>query len=431
MPNHDPYVLMTSDAKSKISDSKLIRGALALRCVPADDMYVVHAVETAKGIRQQVVIDRQYTTLRSGDNNAVGQWIRLSENDAHIHHFSLASRPGTAIGFDAFRRMVPGVMDPGNTLNIVVTHDPSIPSELKEVGITEFVGWLISRDQVYPLQLEIEPDEIGLGQLSGKWPIELLATNSVMVVGCGSIGSSAIESLAGYGVGRVELVDPDRLLWHNTLRHILGPESVGRFKVAAMEDYLAKRWPSQQVAAHRLNVVNQAHYLAPLLKGVDMVICAADGIGPRRVVSHLARHAKKPLVMACVLDGGAVGEIVRLRPTPRFGCLLCLRRHLSDHGAMDAEADQELGYGTGHVHRPMTAVPPDLRYIGTLAAKMAVATLLESIHGDHTQQLPGELATVGLRPIGDLSAPFDISRACDIRWSSLPEPRPSCPTCFP
>ena len=63
---------------------------------------------------------------------------------------------------------------------------------------------------------------------------------------------------------------------------------------------------------------------------------------------------------------------------------------------MDAEADQELDYGTGRVHQPMTAVPPDLRYVGTFAAKVAIATLLESLHGDHTQQVPGEHAIIGL-----------------------------------
>ena len=84
-----------------------------------------------------------------------------------------------------------------------------------------------------------------------------------------------------------------------------------------------------------------------------------------------------------------------------------------------------------NVHQPMTAVPPDLRYIGTFAAKVAVATLLESHHGDHTQQVPGEHAIIGLRPAGDLAVPFDLSQAGDVRWSSIPRPRTSCPTCSP
>ena len=52
-------------------------------------------------------------------------------------------------------------------------------------------------------------------------------------------------------------------------------------------------------------------------------------------------------------------------------------------------------------------------------------------HGDHTQQVPGEHAIIGLRPTGDLAAPFDLSQAGDVRWSSIPRPRASCPTCSP
>ncbi|MBX4378749.1 ThiF family adenylyltransferase, partial [Mycobacterium tuberculosis] len=78
-----------------------------------------------------------------------------------------------------------------------------------------------------------------------SWPLERLRANSVMLVGCGSLGSTAAEALAGYGVGRVELVDPDRFLWHNMLRHTLGPESVGRYKVSALKSHLNAGWPSQ------------------------------------------------------------------------------------------------------------------------------------------------------------------------------------------
>lgn len=185
------------------------------------------------------------------------------------------------------------------------------------------------------------------------------------------------------------------------------------------------------MVAHRRDLVAEAHYIRPIVDRVDLVLCAADGIAPRRVVSHLSRRAQKAAILACVLDNGSIGEVIRLRPTPRFGCLLCLRQQLADQGAMDAEADQELDYGTGRVHQPMTAVPPDLRYVGTFAAKVAIATLLESLHGDHTQQVPGEHAIIGLRPTGDLAAPFDLSQAGDVRWSSIPRPRASCPTCSP
>lgn len=431
MPSGDPFVLIPRDAVAKIAASSSARGTLTLGYVRADEMYVVQSVETAPGIRFPADIPREFVALRVSDTHRAGQWITVSGDDSHLMHFHLSRRPRTQMKYDAFRELVAGVQDPGKNLGVLVTYAPHLSTKLAALGVPQIAGWAITREGVTPLPLEIEPEVVGLAQMSQQWPVEHLATNSIMVVGCGSIGSAAAEALAGYGVGRVELVDPDRFLWHNMLRHTLGPESVGRLKVAALKDHLARRWPEQTVVPHARDVVAEAHYLRPLVERVDLVLCAADGIAPRRVVSHLARRAQRPAVLACVLDSGSVGEVIRLRPTPRFGCLLCLRSQLAGQGAMDAEADQELDYGTGRTHQPMTAVPPDLKYVGLVAAKVAVATLLESLHGDHRQRIPEEHALIGLRPAGDLAAPFDLAHAGDVRWSSIPSPRGSCPTCSP
>jgi hypothetical protein len=184
------------------------------------------------------------------------------------------------------------------------------------------------------------------------------------------------------------------------------------------------------VHAHRLDVVANADQVRLILAEADIVLCAADGVAPRRVVSHLARRARKPAVLACVLEDGAVGEVIRLRPGPTQGCLLCLRAALMISGGIDPEAAQELGYGTGHVHRPMTAVGSDLHFIGDLAAKITVATELEA-RGAHDQRLPGDHAIVALRPKPGLAPPYDVAPAGKITWDVLPAPRADCPTCGP
>lgn len=407
------------------------QGHLRLRHTPAEMNYVIDVVEVAENVRHQVDIPSKYAALRSGDEHLAGQWMRSPQEDLNVWHLWVRRRPEALISFGAFREKVPGVDDPGTKTGFLITYEPDLTTEMLEAGATTYAGWLVARDGVRPIHIDREPEVIGIGQLKDRWPIELLAGNSVMLVGCGSIGAAAAEALAGYGVGELHLVDPDRLLWHNMLRHTLGPESVGMHKVDALQARHAQRWPFQRVDAHPIDVVSDADYIRPLIGSVDLVLCAADGIAPRRVVSHLARREGKPAVLACVLDQGSVGEILRLRPTPRFGCLLCMRQSLIEAGSMDAEADQELAYGTGQSHRPMTAVPPDLQMVGTLAAKVAVATILESLHGDHTQHLPGEHAILGLRPAGDLLAPFDVRCAGEIRWLPIPPPRSGCPTCGP
>lgn len=429
MSGTDPFIVLTQDAAAKIAKAKETSGRIRMRFVPSEGMYIISAITSSAGTTLPVDIPAEYRSLNWDGERCGGQWMRKPQDEINVLHRYYINRTSGTLDYDAFRKMVPGISDPGNYSGLLITHDPELSPEAVQAGVHEYAGWNVTRNGVRPIHIEVEPKVVGLQQLADQWPIEQLAANSVMVVGCGSVGSATVEALAGYGVGRVLLIDPDRFLWHNMLRHTLGPESVGRRKVHALRDHLKSQWPLQDVEALPLDVVSQAHMVRPLMEDVDLVICAADGIAPRRVVSHLARRAGKPAILACVLDNGSIGELLRLRPTPRFGCLLCFRAHLDASGAMDAEADQELDYGTGRVHQPMTAVPPDLRLMGTLTAKAAVATLLESMHGDHTQALPGEHAVTGLRPTGDLAPPFDAKAAAGISWASIPKPRENCPTC--
>lgn len=427
----DPFIVLTRDGARLMAESTITGGELSLRYASASDTYVVHSVESARHTRIQVSIPRDYTTLRSDETRHAGQWMNKAGTDIHLHHLAVLRRPGTVISYDAFRAMVAGVRDPSTGLGLLITYDPDLDPQLRAAGAAEFAGWLIERDGVRPIQVVVEPAVLGVAQLRNDWPVDLLDRASVMLVGCGSIGGAAAQALAAYGIGDLHLVDPDRFLWHNIVRHVLGPESVSRYKVDALKSRHGQLWPQQTVTAHRLDVVDDAHHIRSLIDSVDIIVCTADGITPRRVVSHLARRADKPAVLACVLDHGSLGEILRLRPTPRFGCLLCSRQHLASMGAIDTEADQELEYGTGNTHQPMTAIPPDLHLIGTLAAKVAVATILESRHGDHTQRLPGEHAIIGLHPANSLTAPFDLTHTTDLRWATIPPPRSACPTCNP
>lgn len=431
MDRINPFIVLPRGGARLIADSTIAAGDITFRYASASDTYVVDSVEYARHNRIQADIPRDYTTLRSTETRYAGQWMNKAGTDIHLHHLAVLRRPGTAIPFETFRTMVPGVRDPSTGRGLLITYDPDLDPQLRAAGAAEFAGWLIKRDGVRPIQLAVEPAILGIAQLRDNWPVDPLARTSVMLVGCGSIGGATAQALAAYGIGDLHLVDPDRFLWHNIVRHVLGPESVSRYKVDALKTLHEQRWPQQNVTAHRRDVVDEAHHIRSLIDTVDMVVCTADGIAPRRVVSHLARRANKPAVLACVLDHGSLGEILRLRPTPRFGCLLCSRQHLASLGAIDTEADQELDYGTGNTHQPMTAIPPDLHLVGTLAAKIAVATILESRHGDHTQRLPGEHAIVGLHPANHLTAPFDLTHTTEIRWATIPPPRAKCPTCNP
>jgi hypothetical protein len=194
-----------------------------------------------------------------------------------------------------------------------------------------------------------------------------------------------------------------------------------------MRDYLLERDPDLEIDARVLDVVRDADQIRPMLRETDIVLCATDGVASRRATNHLAVWARAEAVFACVLEDGAYGEIVRVRPT-RTGCLQCDRDVLYETGAFDPESQLDRDYTLGGGARPMTAVGGDLALVGHLAAKIVVASLLERV-GDRAQALPGDALTIALAPVPGLRPPFDLERCLEMSWRKLPAPRTVCPSC--
>lgn len=366
--------------------------------------------------------------LRSGDPRSGHRWYRV-DADLHACWWRMRRVDG-ALPVDAFRSAVQsGWQNPSSSgAYVAVTHSLEARAKFPDVGVPEIAAWWISESGVTAVDIEVQTAGYGISQLLAHWPVEKLFDLTVVVVGLGSIGGATAHALASYGVGRLVLLDPDRLLSHNVVRHVGSSRFVGKRKVDVVKEQLNEGWPDTVVEALPLNVIADADQVRPILRRARLVLCAADGVAPRRVVSHLARRAKVDALMACVLQDGVTGELLRLRPWPGHGCLTCRREALVESGAMDPEPALDLGYGTGTTHRPMTAVGGDLHLLGQLAAKVAVATVLERC-GVSGQTLPGEHALIGLQPQFGWAPPFDIHRSTEIRWLPHTPPRAGCPTC--
>jgi hypothetical protein len=423
-----PMFMLPADGARRIRAAQAERGEIAMAHHRPDDSYVVTKFRDGPaGVLLPVTVPRPQESLRRTEAvSYVGTWVR-STVEAQIYHYMLLRRPGRCISTDALNRLMPGFAKPRRDKLLVIGHLPPTVQD-PENRLSEFVGWEVTPEEASPVDLEVEPDEHGLVQLEGHWPVETLRDRSVLVVGVGSLGSAVAAALAAYGVGRVDLLDPDRLLWHNTVRHFLDDRDVGRYKTDAVAERLMARWPGLDARSHVLDVVGHADRVRALLPDMHAVVCAADGIAPRRVVSHLARRAGRDAVLTSILENGVLGEVLRLRRAPDQGCLICRRADLYDASRMEPERAQERGYGDGDPHQPMTAVGPDIAFLGQLAAKVAVASVLER-SGRIDQRLPGEHAVVGLRVRSPYKSPYDVTHTGDIRWHPASPPRHGCVTC--
>ena len=83
--------------------------------------------------------------------------------------------------------------------------------------------------------------------------VPVLLGKKVTLVGCGAIGSVVARLLAQAGVGKMRLVDPDKMKWENTGRHALGAEAVmedEKPKVRLLAQSLMSDFPHLVVVEH-------------------------------------------------------------------------------------------------------------------------------------------------------------------------------------
>ena len=146
-------------------------------------------------------------------------------------------------------------------------------------------------------------------RLLGLPALEKLARAHVVVLGLGGVGSYAAEALARAGVGRLTLVDGERIDETNVNRqlHALDGE-VGRWKAEVMAERLRRIAPGATLApvCGRYDEASAAA-LVPAA-GVDFVVDAMDTVVAKLHVIDRCLSLKVPVVTA-------LGAARRLDPT--------------------------------------------------------------------------------------------------------------------
>lgn len=89
--------------------------------------------------------------------------------------------------------------------------------------------------------------------LFGDAAIKKLGSATIMVVGCGAVGSFAIEALARSGIGNLILIDSDRIEESNINRQLFAADStINKEKVAVAKQRINDINPEINVVAKKL-----------------------------------------------------------------------------------------------------------------------------------------------------------------------------------
>lgn len=155
----------------------------------------------------------------------------------------------------------------------------------------------------------------------GREGQQRLKAARVLCIGAGGLGSPVALYLAAAGIGRIGIVDFDRVDLSNLQRQILhGTEDVGRAKVDSARERLAEINPEVEVVTHAVRF--SAANARELAADYDLIIDGTDNFTTRYLSNDLAVLTGKPNVYGSIYRfEGQVSVFAPQRGGPCYRCL--------------------------------------------------------------------------------------------------------------
>ncbi len=149
-----------------------------------------------------------------------------------------------------------------------------------------------------------------------------LMQSRVLVLGLGGLGSPVAMYLAAAGIGRLVLVDFDRVELSNLQRQIAHTTpDIGRLKVDSIRDTLKSLNPDVMLETIAQRLDEQA--LLAQVDRADVVVDASDNFETRHALNAASVRTRTPLVSGAAV--GMEGQVAVFRPDrPDAPCYQCL-----------------------------------------------------------------------------------------------------------
>ena len=206
-----------------------------------------------------------------------------------------------------------------------------------------------------------------------------LARARIAVIGCGAVGSFLADLLARSGAAVLVLIDPERLMPGNCVRHLAGPQYVPQFKVEAVKSILAARELPAAVVPHPVRLDPDLAF--QLFTECDLIVDATADGGATGLLEHLAQVTGKVFVKAALHRDGAILRVDRFGPGTAVERLAPIPSLSNDGPAL-----REAGCGD-----PVSPAPPGAVLAAASAACRMAADTLQSAR---RRRLPDSIVEV-------------------------------------
>jgi ubiquitin-protein ligase len=150
-----------------------------------------------------------------------------------------------------------------------------------------------------------------------------LDRKKVVLIGCGSLGSSIAMALAQAGIGKLMLIDPEKLEWNNIARHELGAQNIGETKVLALAKIIKGHLPHVEVEGINSTWEKIFERTPVFMQDADLVISTTADWNSNSLLNLRARTGITwpPILYGWTEAFGLAGHALYV--SDRGGCLAC------------------------------------------------------------------------------------------------------------
>lgn len=160
-----------------------------------------------------------------------------------------------------------------------------------------------------------------------------LLSSSVLVIGAGGLGSSAILYLAAAGVGTLGIADGDIVDLSNLQRQILHTVSdIGKLKTVSAKEKIKRLNPDIKIITYPKNII--AENIGAIIRDYDFIIECSDNSTCKFLTNDTCVLLQKPFSYCGVL--GFLGQIMTY--APGYACVRCVFEE-PKHGASPSSGD--------------------------------------------------------------------------------------------
>lgn len=196
---------------------------------------------------------------------------------------------------------------------------------------------------------------------------------TVMIIGCGSVGSFVACELVRSGIRNLIFVDPDIVENPNLTRTMYVASDIGKFKCDSLKKHCLSIFPDLNIDVYNQSI--QEVDLTKLINQSDLIVSAVDDPSASNLINYKVYPTEKPLVYIGLYRGAKGGEVIVVKnnSTPCYQCSTGgIRESVSETNL--ETVDRDVNYGTNKLVSEV-ALGSDIHFVCCAAIKIIISLL--------------------------------------------------------